>query len=109
MFKESFSLYNRQITQVIMMSVFLVIPLTLFCYFATFYVFHYLEGVEYPHLFAFVLIVVNFTLTIPPFMNIALKDLKDEEQLTVFRLFLIFFRNFGIILLVTILFYVLEY
>ncbi|GAA0497269.1 hypothetical protein GCM10008986_25300 [Salinibacillus aidingensis] len=107
MIKESLALYNRQLMKILMLSVILVIPLTLLCYFATFYFYQQLTNQQYPNLYALFLIVVNFTLIIPVFNRLAISDIEDEEDLSVWKLLYEFIRHFGTILFLTVPLYIL--
>src|SRR5690625_1084938 len=106
MIKESFRIYNDHLIKILILSVMIVIPLTLFNYFATYYFYTNLQEDQYPAMYAFFLIVVNFTLLIPVFKKLAVSDLLDEDDVSIWELSYEFIRHFGLIMLVTIPLYI---
>ncbi|WP_153729278.1 hypothetical protein [Salinibacillus xinjiangensis] len=106
MIRESLELYNRHLIKILLLSVLFVIPLTLFCYVATYYLFDQLTSEQHPNLYALFLIVINFVLVIPSFMKLALTDIEDDELPSVGQLIYEGLRYFGLILFLTIPFYI---
>lgn len=100
-------MYNRHLIKIVMLSVLLVIPFTLFCYFATYYLYQQLTNDQYPNLYALFFIVVNFTLIIPVFRRLAITDVEDDEYPSVVELLYEFIKHFGVILFLTIPFYII--
>ncbi|MGM8214852.1 hypothetical protein ACLIA0_04670 [Bacillaceae bacterium W0354] len=107
MIKDSFRIYNQYFLKILLLSTILIIPLTLFNYFATFYLYENLAEDQYPSLYALFLIVVNFTLLIPTFKKIAVTDLMDGEEASVWELCMEFIRHFGLIVFITIPLYII--
>lgn len=107
MIKESFGIFNRHLLSIIWLSLLIVMPLTLFLYIAMVYIYQFAEADQYPSLYALFLIILNFTLVIPIFNQIAKDDSEDEEQLSLLQLLLSFVTKFGIILFVSLPLYLI--
>ncbi|GAA0465648.1 hypothetical protein [Alkalibacillus silvisoli] len=106
MIKESFSIYNRYLIQIMLLSVIIIIPLSIICYFGMVYLMQELDQSQYANLYALFLIIVNFTLVIPVFRRMAENDLQDEEESTLMDLIYEFAKHFGFIIMITIPVYI---
>ncbi|GIN88498.1 hypothetical protein J6TS2_48840 [Heyndrickxia sporothermodurans] len=105
MIRDLLDIYNRNIINIIIVSLVLVIPVTIFLLLAN--NFMYEMDLENPNLSALFLIILNFTMLFPPFFFIAWKDMNDQD----FKLREVlkeFVNHFGYIFAFTLLFYLLA-
>ncbi len=85
-----------------MISVIIVIPLTLFLYFATIYLYDFMEADQYPNLYMLFFIIINFICLIPMYRKLAESDLEDEEDPTIWELIKEFLKHFGMVLFISV-------
>ncbi|MBP3039331.1 hypothetical protein J9303_07505 [Bacillaceae bacterium Marseille-Q3522] len=106
MIKEIASIFNRNITLIVMLSFSLVLPLSMFLFIAVIYIYGYAE-INLKNIYALCLSILNFTLVFPPFFLLVKKDMTGEEVR--FReLIKYFFDKFGFVLLTTVFLYVIA-
>lgn len=105
MIRDISDIYNRNIVTILLISLVLVIPFTFFIFTAIQY-FYVIDTVEMDNLIALFLIIINFTALFPPFFHLASKDLQDHPC-QFMDLVKVFFRNFGYMSFVTILFFII--
>lgn len=102
MIKTSFEIYNRHLIKIMMISLIIVIPLSLFLYFSTYYLYDYLAADQYPNLYMMFFIIMNFICIIPMYRKLAESDIEDEEEPTVWELIKEFGKHFGIVLVISL-------
>ncbi|MFB4169304.1 hypothetical protein [Virgibacillus sp. JSM 102003] len=102
MIKTSFEIYNRHLIKIMMVSLVIVIPFSLFIYFSTYYLYDSLDADQYPSLYMVFFIIMNFICIVPMYRKLTKSDIDDEEEPTVWELIKEFFEHFGIILLISL-------
>jgi hypothetical protein len=105
MIKEVFSLYNRNWLPILIWSLLLIVPITTFSFIGILYLFD-TEGIQNPTYLAGCLLVLNYALAIPPFIKLVQKDELDETM-SVLEGLQFFLKQFGFILLVSVVVYVM--
>ncbi|UOQ83625.1 hypothetical protein [Gracilibacillus salinarum] len=108
MIKNSFEIYNRHLLKIMTISLVIVIPISLFLYFATFYVYDSLETNQYPNLYMLFFIIMNFVCIIPMYRKLAQSDVEDEEEPTIWELMKEFIKHFGMVLVISLPLYVIA-
>lgn len=106
MIRDVLDSYNRHLPSILLVSILLVFPISLFIQLVIIYVYKTGEF-TYPSLIHLCLMFLNFTLLFAPFRLVAIKDLHDEEY-KIKELFLSFFNHFAFILFFTIIVYTLA-
>lgn len=101
MFKDSLDIYNRNLLKIILLGLVLVVPVSIFCFQAIFYVFQEVDT-QYANIYAALITLINFTLLYPPFIRIALSEVNDEESSTLRELIKEFVNGFGMIIIFTL-------
>src|SRR5699024_4449789 len=107
MIKTSLEIYNRYLIKIMMVSLIIVIPFSLFIYFSMYYMYDYLEADQYPNLYIF-FIVLNFICIVPMYRKLTTCDIDGEEEPTVWELVKVFFEHFGMILLISLPLYIIA-
>lgn len=102
MIKTSFEMYNKYLIKIMMISLMIVIPLSLFVYFSVYYLSDYLAADQYPHLYIMFLLIMNFICVVPVYRKLTKSEMDDEEEPTTIELVKEFFGHFGVILLVSL-------
>lgn len=102
MIKTSFEIYNRYLIKIMILSLVVVIPFSLFIYFSTYYLYDYLDTDQYPNLYMIYFLILNFISIVPIYRKLTKRDLDDEEEPTVWELAKEFFEHFGVILLISL-------
>jgi hypothetical protein len=100
MLRDVADLYNRNIIQILLICLILVIPITFFNYSAIVYITG-LDALEYANIPAFCIWILNFTMLFPPFFLIAKMDAADKET-SVKNIILFFLSKFGAVAFITI-------
>ncbi|MFC4388027.1 hypothetical protein ACFOZ1_09430 [Gracilibacillus marinus] len=108
MIKTSLEIYNRYLIKIMMSSLLIVIPLSLFLYFATYYLYDVLAQDQYPSMYTLYFILLNFICIIPMYRRLAESDLEDEEEPTLLDLMKEFIKHFGIVLCISIPLYIVA-
>lgn len=107
MFKETVSIYNRNLLKIMLIGLIVVLPVSIFCFQAIAYVFTDVSS-EYSNLYAAFFIVINFTLLYPPFIRITLQDINDGDSASIKDLIIAFINDFGLIVFFTLGLYFLA-
>src|SRR5699024_5762717 len=102
MIKTSLEIYNRYLIKIMLVSLIIVIPFSLFIYLSMYYLYDYLEADEYPNLYIFFFIVLDFICVVPMYRKLTSCDLDGEEEPTVWEVVKVFFGLFGMILLINL-------
>ncbi len=105
MIRDISDIFNRNIVTILLFNLVLVIPISLFIFTAIQY-FYMIDTVEMDNLIALSLIIINFTALFPPFFYLASQDLQDQSCKFI-DMVKVFFRNFGYISFITILFFMI--
>ncbi|WP_080848717.1 hypothetical protein [Cytobacillus gottheilii] len=103
MLRDVADLYNRNIINILLICLILVVPITFFNYAAIAYIIN-LDTVEYANIPALALWVLNFTILFPPFFLIAKMDATDQE-VNLKAILSFFIMKFGFVAAVTIVFF----
>ncbi|MEI5907458.1 hypothetical protein WAK64_10355 [Bacillus spongiae] len=107
MFRETLSIYNRNLLMILLVGLTIVFPVSFFCFQAMIYILTEMN-MENSYIYAAFLIIINFTLLYPPFVRITMQDLYDEESLSITELVKIFVNEFGLIVMFTSGFYLIA-
>jgi hypothetical protein len=105
MLRDVADLYNRNITNILLICLILVVPFTFFNYAAIVYIMN-LDTLEYANIPALALWVLNFTILFPPFFLIAKKDATDQE-VNLKEILSFFIMRFGFVSIITVSFFVI--
>lgn len=108
MIKTSFEIYNRHLIKIMLISLIIVIPFSLFMYFSTYYLYDSLEADQYPSLYMVFFIIMNFICIVPMYRKLTKSDIDDEEEPTVWVLIKEFFEHFGMMLLISLPLYIIA-
>lgn len=103
MLRNVADLYNRNIINILLICLILVVPITFFNYAAITYIIN-LNTLEYANIPALALWVLNFTILFPPFFLIAKMDATDQE-VNLKGILSFFVMKFGFVAAVTIAFF----
>ncbi|WP_071396392.1 hypothetical protein [Bacillus tuaregi] len=105
MIRDISDILNRNIVTILLFNLVLVIPISFFIFTAIQY-FYVIDTVEMVNLIALFLIIINFTALFPPFFYLASRDLQDQPCHLI-DMVKVFFRNFGYMSFITILFFMI--
>lgn len=105
MLRDVADLYNRNITNILLICLILVVPFTFFNYAATVYIMN-LDTLEYANIPVLALWVLNFTILFPPFFLIAKMDATDQE-VNLKQILSFFMMRFGFVAIITVTFFVI--
>lgn len=104
MLRDVAEIYNRNIINILLICLVLVIPVTLFTFFAITYLIEN-PALEYANIPSFCLWILNFTILFPPFFYIIKMDASDKE-IGFIKLLSVFINKFGLVALATIAFFI---
>ncbi|KQL51015.1 hypothetical protein AN964_18475 [Heyndrickxia shackletonii] len=105
MIRDTIDIYNRNIINILIASILLVIPVTFFLLLASEYV--YQLDIDHPNIPIFFFVILNFTVLFPPFFIVAWKDQNDQAYRWVDML-KAFLKQFGYVLVFTLIFYIIA-
>ncbi len=100
MLRDVMDLYNRNIINILLICLILIVPITFFNYSAIIYLTG-LETLEYANIPALCIWILNFTMLFPPFFLLAKMD-ASENDVSFKQLFSFFVMKFGAVALLTI-------
>ncbi|KAB2330087.1 hypothetical protein [Bacillus mesophilum] len=103
MLRDVADLYNRNIINILLICLILVVPITFFNYAAIVYIIN-LNTLEYANIPALALWVLNFTILFPPFFLIAKMD-RTEQEVNLKQILSFFIMKFGFVAAITIVFF----
>ncbi|MEW9109776.1 hypothetical protein ACQCT6_12240 [Cytobacillus gottheilii] len=103
MLRDVADLYNRNIINILLICLILVVPITFFNYAAIVYIMN-LNTLEYANIPALALWVLNFTILFPPFFLIAKMD-RTEQEVNLKQILSFFIMKFGFVAAITIVFF----
>jgi hypothetical protein len=101
---ECLSIYSRQLLKILPVSLVLFLPFQFIVYGWMLYL-QEIQAVQFYHLISFFLYILLFIVLFPPYIEIALADLNDEET-TFKQIFFSFIRNFGLLFLLSIVLFI---
>ena len=103
MIREMFDVYSRHLIMILLLSVFIIFPITMAGYFAAMMSYE-IDTLTTPTYFAGLLMLINFIICAPPFLKLVLRD-REDEKMTLKEGILFFVKQFGPLLMLTILLY----
>lgn len=99
-------IYNRNWAQILLWSIVIIVPVTSLSFLGIIYI-NGSEEVSIPHYLSGLALFLNFTLCVPPFMQMVLAEEMDET-ISPLEGIRVFFQRFGLLLIFTILIYVVA-
>lgn len=99
-------MYNRYLITIILLCVILVVPTSFFLIYTVYYIYS-LDTLEYPNLYTLFLLILNFSLLFPPFFRLVMED-SNDNAFTLALLLKTFISKIGIIVFLTLIFYVIS-
>ncbi|MFE8703876.1 hypothetical protein ACFYKX_25215 [Cytobacillus sp. FJAT-54145] len=105
MLRDISDIYNRNIINILLICLVLVVPVTFFSYAAITY-FNELETLEYRNIPAFCMWILNFSILFPPFFYIAKMDITEKE-VNLIKILSVFINKFGFVAFLTIILFII--
>lgn len=103
MVREIFDIYNRNWSQILIWSFFIILPVTIISFLSMIYVNMSEEAIA-PEYFSVFLIILNFIICIPPFMKMVIAY-KQDHDINPIEGIIYFIKQFGILFIFTTTFY----
>jgi len=106
MIREMLDIYNSNWSQILIWSLLIILPVTTLSFIFLIY-FNWSEDVVVPEYLSGFVLFINFIICIPPFMKMVIRT-KNDEYINSTEGLVVFIKQFGILLIITIVLYIIA-